>query len=311
MQPSLLYADDVLFFIKPEQQQIQLLKIVTMVYTSISGLKINFEKSEIVTTGDNTIQDSTIAQMMECRQGTLPMQYLGLPLSDSTLTRQAYLNLIHKIKKRLPGWAAKLLTFASRLVLVNAVLTAIPVYFMSVFNLPQWVKDEIEKTRRTFLWQGGTTDGTKKMHLARWDMLCRPKKLGGLGILNISNFNQALLAKWYWQWKKKEPRMWKELFTTLYCGQYIQGVKESYLFRVHLKEIYKFCDCFILRVQGNENTIQLWEEDWGLGQLKHRFDILFTFTTQKHITLASFRQQDQIANAFRDTLSPDALQQME
>ncbi|KAL5650863.1 hypothetical protein ACJX0J_036321, partial [Zea mays] len=46
----------------------------------------------------------------------------------------------------------------------------------------------------TFFWQG---DGHKKKYrLARWDVICQPKELGGLGILNLEIQNKCLLSKW-------------------------------------------------------------------------------------------------------------------
>ena len=32
--------------------------------------------------------------------------------------------------------------------------------------------------------------------LARWDIICRPKDQGGLGIINLKLQNKCLLAKW-------------------------------------------------------------------------------------------------------------------
>jgi hypothetical protein len=35
-----------------------------------------------------------------------------------------------------------------------------------------------------------------ELSIARWDILCRPKDQGGLGILNLQLHNKCLLAKW-------------------------------------------------------------------------------------------------------------------
>ena len=145
-------------------------------------------------------------------------------------TKQDFIPLIHKINRRLPGWAAKLLTIAGRLTLVNAVLTSIPIYLMSVCKLPVWVIEEIDKTRRNFFWKGGVQN-ERKIHLANWPMLCKPKKMGGMGILDLKIFNKAILSKWYWQWQAKEEKMWKRLFLSIYCTQGTHGVHQSYFFR--------------------------------------------------------------------------------
>lgn len=179
---------------------------------------------------------------------------------------------------------------------------------MSVLELPVWVVEEIDKFRRNFFWKGGAQN-ERKIHLANWPMLCRPKKIGGLGILDIKVFNQAILSKWYWQWHSKQEKMWKRLFRVLYCMQGGQGVYQSFLFKTHLKHVIKFCDCFIQKIQGQGDSISLWEHDWGIGRLKYKLNILYTFTLQKDITLRQFHLLQDISDLFRPVLSEEAQQQ--
>lgn len=144
--------------------------------------------------------------------------------------------------------------------------------------------------------------------------MCRPKKLGGWGILNIKDFNNAMLAKWYWQWQTKEQRLWKDLFKTLYGDVGTQGVKGSYLFRIHLKQIYNLCENFIRRIPAQGDTVQFWNEDWGMGMLKYRLEILYTFVIQQDMTLAQFTQQSRFqinAQMFKPVLTEEAQEQME
>ena len=78
--------------------------------------------------------------------------------------------------------------------LIEAVLSAIPTYYLSLFRLPSRVSKELEKIMRNFLWKGADGDGGN--HLVSWKMISRPKKKGGLGIGNLSKKNKALLYKW-------------------------------------------------------------------------------------------------------------------
>lgn len=45
------------------------------------------------------------------------------------------------------------------------------------------------------------------IRLANWELVCKPRKIGGLGIIDITVFNDALLAKWYWYWNKPESKL--------------------------------------------------------------------------------------------------------
>lgn len=49
--------------------------------------------------------------------------------------------------------------------MLNAVLSALPTYFMMVFKLPKWVIKQIDKIKRKFLWHG-VGEHITKMSLA-------------------------------------------------------------------------------------------------------------------------------------------------
>ena len=77
-----------------------------------------------------------------------------------------------------------------RLTLIEAVLSAIPTYYLSIFRLSSGVSKELEKIMRNFLWKGADRDGGD--HLVSWKMVSRPKRKGGLGIGNLRSKNKAL-----------------------------------------------------------------------------------------------------------------------
>jgi hypothetical protein len=54
--------------------------------------------------------------ILQCRSTVFPLNYLGLLLSNKKLTISYYLPLLNKIGRRLPGWGAKKLSPAGRLV---------------------------------------------------------------------------------------------------------------------------------------------------------------------------------------------------
>lgn len=78
--------------------------------------------------------------------------------------------------------------------LINAVLSFLPIYFMSLFQAPTTVIKKIDKIRMNFLW--GSMDGKIKMDKINCNQVCKPKEKGGAGVVNIGIKNRALLAKW-------------------------------------------------------------------------------------------------------------------
>ncbi|RVW97209.1 Protein-tyrosine sulfotransferase [Vitis vinifera] len=75
-------------------------------------------------------------------------------------------------------------------------LSHIPSYFLSLFKIPVSIASKIEKMQRDFLWSGAGEG--KRDHLIRWEVVSRPREMGGLGFGKTSMRNSALLGKWLW-----------------------------------------------------------------------------------------------------------------
>lgn len=85
------------------------------------------------------------------------------------------------------------------MVLLNHVLSAIPLYYLAMFRIPKWVIYKINQIRKCFLWAGVENFIRRKYYLVHWDIVCRAKENGGGGILNLEQMNYALLYKWGWK----------------------------------------------------------------------------------------------------------------
>jgi hypothetical protein len=67
----------------------------------MAGLKINFNKSEIMTINDEDNLTATYAALFKCQIGTFPIKYLGVPVSPSRLHVADWLPILEKSNKRL------------------------------------------------------------------------------------------------------------------------------------------------------------------------------------------------------------------
>ena len=57
----------------------------------------------------------------------------------------------------------------------------------------------------------------KKYRLARWNIICRPKSQGGLGIQDLEIKNISLLSKWVYR-LLTEDGVWQEIIRNKYVG---------------------------------------------------------------------------------------------
>ena len=86
-----------------------------------------------------------------------------------------------------------MLSVGGRLVLINSVLSSLPMFMFSFFEVPRGSLKKLDYFRSRFFWQ--SDDHKKKYRLTRWEVVCTPKDQGGLGVLNLDVHNKCLLGK--------------------------------------------------------------------------------------------------------------------
>ena len=117
---------------------------VLLLFEEVSGLKVNFHKSML--TGVNVSKSwlTEAALVMNCRKGSLPFTYLGLPIGGDSRKLSFWKPVLDRIVAHLSSWNNKFLSFGGRLVLLKSVLSSVPVYFLSFFKAPTGIISSIE-----------------------------------------------------------------------------------------------------------------------------------------------------------------------
>ena len=98
----LLFADDTILFCDASRDQLPSIRLVLSCFQAFTGLKINVGKSEIVPVGEVNNLDA-LANILQCRVGSLPMKYLGMPLGTSFKTASIWNPILEKMEKMLSG----------------------------------------------------------------------------------------------------------------------------------------------------------------------------------------------------------------
>ncbi|XP_058727023.1 uncharacterized protein LOC131598440 [Vicia villosa] len=132
----LQYADDTMIISEKRWSNIRTLKAILLLFETMSGLKVNFQKSSI--TGINVSQDWIIeaANILHCKVGAVPFTYLGLPIGANPNRKDTWKQVINTVRSRLSRWKNKNLSIGGRVVLLKFVLSAVPVYYLSFFKAP-------------------------------------------------------------------------------------------------------------------------------------------------------------------------------
>ncbi|KAL0362364.1 UNVERIFIED_CONTAM: hypothetical protein Scaly_1191600 [Sesamum calycinum] len=116
---NLCFADDVLLFCKAHIPSIQVLKDSLSEFANLSGLKVNPTKSQLILSRAVQQERQQIIAFLGFQEGSLPVKYLGVPLTSSRLTIADCRPLINKMDARLAGWNHLNLSYAGRIQLIR------------------------------------------------------------------------------------------------------------------------------------------------------------------------------------------------
>jgi hypothetical protein len=97
----LQYADDTILFMKHDIDKAKNMKLLLSAFEQLSGLKINFYKSEIFCFGqakDYELQDE---QLFGCKKGSYPFKYLGIHMHHRWLNIKDWTMIKERIEKKL------------------------------------------------------------------------------------------------------------------------------------------------------------------------------------------------------------------
>ena len=159
----LFFADDSLVFCRAQVEDVRKIQEVLDKDERASGQKINSNKTTLFFS-QNVL--GSIKESIKNLLGVLEIKeyekYLGLPTMVGR-NKKASLNYIKdRVWGKLQGWKEKMLSQASKEVLLKAVVQAIPTFAMSCFRLPIGLCQDIEMPIRKFWW--GQKGDRRKIH---------------------------------------------------------------------------------------------------------------------------------------------------
>ncbi|KAK6164390.1 hypothetical protein DH2020_001254 [Rehmannia glutinosa] len=189
----LFFADDSIIFTKAKQQEANAILKLLSSYEKASGQVVNMEKTAI-TFSPNTQQATrqSILGIFRISSTTPHDTYLGLPSMIGRNKNRTFASIRERVWKRVSILNRNYLSAAGREVLIKAVVQAIPIYFMSLFRLPNSICKQLRSLVIRFWW--GVKNERNKLPWVKWDTLCDSKFKGGLGFRDFE-----LLTKQCWR----------------------------------------------------------------------------------------------------------------
>jgi hypothetical protein len=137
--------------------QARLLKKILDTFSATISLAINYTKSTFVPLNMDFEEQTLISSILGCPIATFPQTYLGLPLSDSKLSRWALFPLLDSLYSRVDTLSIKGASSGGRLTLMKLVLSALLAHLLACIKAPKWFYKEIDSKRRGYFWTRQTS----------------------------------------------------------------------------------------------------------------------------------------------------------
>ena len=285
---SLQYADDTILFSRIEEVYTRNRKSILIWFEQLSGMRINFHKSELIPMNVEPESVHNLAHLFSCPIGALPIKYLGVPLHYEKLSREDIQPLVDKMLKKMAGWRGKLLSYAGRLVLIKSCLASIPVYLLSFIKFPKWAIRVIHSHLGNCLWDDSPT--TRKFHLANWESVSMMKEYGGLGIPNLRDLNLCLLASWVKRYNLDGDKMWRQFLDFKYNTDrpnifYSSSSGASEFFKGLMRAAAVAKMGYRWHI-GNGKKCKFWEDNWlGSSSLAIQYWEIYVLINEKDVLI--------------------------
>ena len=209
------YADDTTLILDGARSSIERSFVLLNIFAKLSGLKVNYEKTEALWIGSFKNRTNKLAINQNIRWSTGKIKSLGVWFSSSKEEAVVlnYQEKKEKVSKILSCWQLRRLTLLEKVTVIKSLAASQLVYIMSSLPSSQSYLKEIHQLLYNFLWDG-RGDKIKR------SVMLNEYKDGGLKMLDIRSFNYALKSKWVKKYLDDNNQAKWKLFLDFFIKQH-------------------------------------------------------------------------------------------
>jgi hypothetical protein len=214
------YADDTSMFLDGSKASLNAALSLLLKFEKISGLKVNFDKSNVANLGSlqrQNVEYRTVRRIKWVSGGVNILgTYIPLKTSIEQLLESNFSPTLTKISNLLNTWSRRSLTLMGKVCVVKMLVIPKLVYhFTTLPNPPQSFIGSVEKAIKNFIWEGKRA----KISLSK---LCQDYSNGGLKLTSLQEFCESLKITWVKRIvpKENDTSKWTMLnaFFLKHCG---------------------------------------------------------------------------------------------
>lgn len=185
------YADDTSIILDGTEQSLNQTLSELERFSRISGLNVNFDKTQLVWMGSEKYSTRSIKTKWKLCWGKTTFKLLGINFNTDLdkMIQENYTEKIQQAEKQMHGWEKRSLSPIGKITVIKTlVLPRFNHLFMSLPNPSKVVFDTINEIFYNFLWN-------KKAKIKK-SVVVKQYFEGGLKMVNIQAFSYALKATW-------------------------------------------------------------------------------------------------------------------
>ena len=142
----LFFANDLVLLAKANADNCNAIKEALYTFCRCSKQTVSDSKSRVYFSSNIDLDDrEAFSDILSFHQMECLGKYLGFPIKHQGNNNQDFGFFLDRVKSKLAGWKANLLSMAGRAVLIQASSSAIPAYIMQSNLLPSKVLDGIDR----------------------------------------------------------------------------------------------------------------------------------------------------------------------
>ena len=186
-----LYADDTTLILDGSRASFQNSLQVLELFSLISGLRLNYKKTEVLWIGANAGSEEKLCPEHDLKWMKNKVKTLGVWLStDPIITMKAnYDEKLTKLKASLSCWELRRLSLLGKITVLKSLIVSQLTYILSPLPTNHCAVDEVNTLFFKFLWNG-------KGDKIKRDVMISEYEDGGLKMIDIRLFTQALKLNW-------------------------------------------------------------------------------------------------------------------
>lgn len=154
----LQFADDLLLFLQINKKTMTTLSKTLLLFEEEAGQCINKKKSQLMFSR-NTFPTLThlTKDTLQITRSVSSFDYLGTLLALDRTQHSARQHTLNRIQVRIHSWRGSLLSPAGRLILIQAVTSVIPSYWLGHTSIPGRIVKQFNRMNDAFFWSRQST----------------------------------------------------------------------------------------------------------------------------------------------------------